>query len=261
MKTLEDLITRVLSEEAQDAPDTDAFVARMLGPGATPVRRERPAWLVPVGIAAATALILAFTMTSTLWQRRTEDSPPDVSRPPTVTDAAHAGRIHGWIALRSGSVHIEMNAIPHAAAWWRDWNVGCPDSALAVVEIGDVACTGTPQGPPRYEVLVGQGTGLTMRTTPRLTLTGTLQVARIDSRRDHRRCGGPCNPQAGGQPSQVRRTTATVRYDCPGACGSPTQRVVTVIGFPREHAHVTVLSPPGESITWLTDFIYVDAPR
>lgn len=269
MNTLDELITQVLREEAQDAPRSAAFVKRMLDGGlrSTPPPRRPPSWLVPVAVAATTALIVSVAVASSLAGRSGSNGSPTGPGPSGTTrgettpaveiPADHAGRLPGWLALSSGPVHIEMNAVPPEHAPGLVWQVGCPDSVLSTFESGDVACGGAGHT-PRYEIMVSSG------------------PAPADVVSDNARWDAPLRPveapessNLGGTPVVVSTTAGDVRYGCPGNCGRWETRDLTVIGFPDQGAHVMILGPPGKPATvdsfghlaggdvWL-DYIYVD---
>jgi len=159
MNTLDELITQVLREEAHDAPRSAPFVKRVLDGElrSTPPPRRPPSWLVPVAVAAATALIVSVAVASSLAGRSGSNGSPTGPGPSGTTSgettpaveipAGHAGRLPGWLALSAGQVHIEMNAVPSVHAPWRVWQVGCPDSLLSTFESGDVACAGAGNTP------------------------------------------------------------------------------------------------------------------
>ncbi|HEY7043342.1 MAG TPA: hypothetical protein VH419_06715 [Nocardioidaceae bacterium] len=265
MNTLDELVTAVLQDEAQDAPRSEPFVTRVLGDAPRSARRSRPRWAAPAAAAAVVGLVAAAAIVASLWPDH--GSADGATTPATTTSApslrtippGHAGRLPGWIDLSWASVHIEMDdSASRGGFWWRSWSVGCSASVLSTMESGDFACAGPPGERPRYEVLVAEGDAPTNTVNARINWGGPLRPSRITGPFDRALCGGPCYQNVGGQTSKVSSTTAQVRYDCPGVCGRPTPRTLTVIDFPEQDAHVTILSPPGERLNWLTDYIYVD---
>jgi hypothetical protein len=264
MNSLDELVTTVLREEAEDAPAADAFVTRLLRDER--VRESHPRenrWVVPVVAAAVTALIVSAAVTTSLQRRQDHGEPANPGRatPTSTTDSSveippgHAGRLPGWIALSSGPVHAEMNAVTPANAPWRVWHVGCPGSVLSALESGDVACAGIGKT-PRYEVMVSLGAAPAEIEDPRVRWDAPLHPVTSSHQ-----------VRVGGTPAVVTVTSGDVRYGCPDSCGRWVSRHITVISFPDQARHVTILSPEAFKVVhfgkaglgWLTDYIYVDA--
>jgi hypothetical protein len=270
MSSIEDLVTSLLQDEAKDAPDVDAFVARILGetePRRASAREHRwdlrtPVWVVPMTAAAVAALIVLAVAMSSLWLSAGDRDNGVVTPPSTSTTPRHAsdssnagdheGRLPGWVSLSSGSVHIEMEADDTERMWWRDWTIGCSLSVLSTVELGDFACAGPVGRQPRYEVMVGSAVEPAHLDSDHITIEGAF-IPGVPG-------GGVGDDSDGlaGQSVEVKSTTSKVRYNCPGSCGEPVERQVTVIGFPDQDAHITILSPIGDGLAWLTDYVYTD---